>query len=419
MRIIWVGDAVVSTGFSLCTHNVCDVLHEMGHEVIVIGINHFGSPHDYPYKIYPAVDPFDGGRDAFGVGRLALLTQRLNPDVICILQDPWNIDGYLKELAALKKDCPEVTIPPVVAWCAVDSLNQRGDQLNGLSRLIVWTDFAAKELKKGGYKSDIDVVNLGVDLERFSPRDKEESRKIAGISNISVDSFVVGVVGRNQPRKRLDLTLSYFSAWIKSCGVDNAYLYLHVAPTGEQGCNIHSLVRYYGLGGKVVLSQPHIGHGIVGDEMAYIYSAFDVYMSTSQGEGWGLPCMEAMACGVPCIVPDWSALGDWPREAVVKVPCTSTALTAPLNSYPYTIGGVPDETEFVRALHNLYTSAAHRDVYRRRGPSLVAQERFRWPNIGGRFESILRSVVSNVPVEATPEPATSHGLRLVSAGGAE
>lgn len=410
MKVLWVGDAVVSTGFALCTHKVCDVLHAMGHEVHVLGINYFGDPHPYPYAIYPAVNPTEHGHDVFGCGRLPHLVAALKPDVVVLLNDPWNIPAYVKSVQAIKTQLPDFQMPKFVAWCAVDSDNQKGWELNGLlDRLIVWTDYAAQEMVKGGYKAEIDVVPLGVDTELFTRKDRDEARKVAlgTVTNLPEDPFIVGVVGRNQPRKRLDLTLRYFSSWLQREKATNAILYFHVAPTGEMGVDIASLTRYYNLTKNLIVHSPRIGPGVDPRLMPYVYSAFDVYMTTTQGEGWGLPCMEAMACGVPCIVPKWSALGDWTKNAAIQVQCTSTALTAPLNANPYTIGGIMDEESFCEEMSALYRSPIHRSIYSRRGAALVREERFQWNSIGTRFEGIIRAVTA--PSEATLEPAEKQG----------
>jgi glycosyltransferase involved in cell wall biosynthesis len=42
--------------------------------------------------------------------------------------------------------------------------------------------------------------------------------------------------------------------------------------------------------------------------MAELYSSFDVLLNPSMGEGFGVPILEAQACGVPAIVTDFSAM---------------------------------------------------------------------------------------------------------------
>jgi glycosyltransferase involved in cell wall biosynthesis len=213
------------------------------------------------------------------------------------------------------------------------------------------------------------------------------------------DAFIVGYVGRNQVRKRLDLTLGAFAEWIKRHDIRDAYLYLKIAPTGETGCDIRAVAAYYGpeLAGRILVSAPPAGFGDADDLMPLVYSAMDVFLTTTQGEGWGLPTMEAMACGVPCIVPDWSALGEWTEDAAVKVPCTSTALTAPLNRFPYTIGGVPDREATIEALHALYSDRKLRARYRAKGLALTARPEYQWQNVGVAFREALEAAVAALP----------------------
>jgi glycosyltransferase involved in cell wall biosynthesis len=40
------------------------------------------------------------------------------------------------------------------------------------------------------------------------------------------------------------------------------------------------------------------------EQFAKIYSACDLYVSASMGEGFGLPIIESMACETPCIAPN-------------------------------------------------------------------------------------------------------------------
>ncbi len=380
-KLLWVGDAVCDTGFARCTHKILDTLVSTW-DVSVLGLNYFGDPHKYPYDIYPCMP----GGDLYGIGRMSGLTDALKPDLIVIQQDPWNVPAYVKSLQTARIDIP------VVGFIAVDGLNCNGEALKDLTHAIFWTKFAENEAKKGGYKGPTSVIPLGVDLDVYKPRDRQEVRKLLKLNTATKldNAFIVGNINRNQPRKRLDLTVKYFCQWIKEYNIKDAFLFLHVCPTGELHCDLQQLMHYYGLRMRLIFSAPPVGSGLSEELLSSMYSIFDVQMTTTQGEGFGLPTLEGMACGIPQIVPRWSALGEWTAETAYQVPCTTTAIGPP---YVNVIGGIPDEEEFIVALNNLYQTVELRDAFSKHGLNLVNQECYRWSNIGKEFNEVITSVL--------------------------
>lgn len=395
-RVLWVGDAVAASGFARCTHAVCDYLHEEGWEVDVLGINYPGDPlpsHLYPYRIFPACS-IQNKNDPFGECRVPDFVTSRKYDVVVLLNDPWNIPRYVAQLKELEE------LPPVVGWLAVDAKNQKGGELSSLAHVVTFTDFGLEELRRGGYEGVGSVVPLGVDRSLFAPRDQAEARKVTPMSQIPADAFVVGVVARNQYRKRLDLSIEYFSEWVRTRGIEDAYLCIFAAGVGHNTAfyDLHSLARYHGPEGRYVLCLMDMRGAMPEEWMSYLYASFDVFLSTSQGEGWGLPVLEAMACGVPCIVPDWSGLGSWVGDAALKVPCTDTAINSPLNGYGYTIGGVPDRATTIEALDRLYRSADVHSRYRQLG--LECARELSWERTAKGMAEILRRVVDENAVNS-------------------
>jgi D-inositol-3-phosphate glycosyltransferase len=382
-RLLWIGDAGCDSGFARCTHHTLEVLRR-GWDVSVLGLNYRGDPHGYPYPIFPAAI----GGDFFGVRRLPEMLTKVQPEMIVIQNDPWNIPAYVSELKGRYTG-------KIVGAVAVDGKNCRGDALNGLTRAIFWTQFAQHEALLGGMTIPSGVVGLGVDLSIYKPASRTAARHAVGLPGVPDNAFIVGNVNRNQPRKRLDLTIAYVGEWVRMRGLRDVFLFLHVAPTGDHGYDCEQLACYHNLRGRLIFSEPEVWKGLAEEDLALTYQTFDVQLSTSQGEGWGLCTMEGMACGIPQIVPDWSALGEWPGDAVMKVPCP-TSITTPgrINS----IGGVADMTAVIAALDTMYDSH-HGQVwarYRQRGLGTVREDRFRWENVGLAFAEELDKCYGDV-----------------------
>ena len=79
--------------------------------------------------------------------------------------------------------------------------------------------------------------------------------------------------------------------------------------------------------------------------MATVYSAMDVLSSATMGEGFGVPIIEAQACGVPVIVGDWTSMPElvgagWTVSAHERV-------LTPMGAYQYlpTVEGVLEAME--------------------------------------------------------------------------
>lgn len=411
-KLLWIGDAGCATGFARATHQTLDTLrHE--YAVTVLGLNFHGSPvtaRQYPYPIWPAMPAV--GYDGFGVRALAQLLPTLEPSVIVIQQDPWNFPEYMRTIDAVCGAKQEKI--PVVGAVAVDGENCRGRDLNGLALAIFWTSFGERQARLGGFTGQSAIVPLGCDTEIYRPGDRREARIQLELPPRLFDKFIALNVNRNQPRKRLDLTVSYFAEWVRGYGgpdrgtplkIDDAFLYFHACPTGEQGYDVQQLMRYYGLYGdrtRLILAQPEIGNGVPESEVALTYNCADVMLTTTQGEGMGLPTLEGMACGIPQILPDHSAYGDWARDGALLVPCTEIACTP---NKINVIGRVVDRHPFIAALDAVYTNKktakTHndpmlgiRDRLSAAGLALANRPEYRWSNIGTAFGDAIRGAIS-------------------------
>jgi len=409
--ILFLGDAVVSSGFAKSTHSVCNYLFYHGWDVRVCGMNYYGqhmTAEDharYPYPIHPAFDPVHGPSSPDGSTLLPRLIYDYRPDIVVIQQDPWNIPTYTRAIDQAFSAIDRAT-PPIVGFLAVDGANQAGMPLNRLAAVATWTQYGLSELRSGGYTGPGYVIPLGVDTEVFRPLDRQAVRRKFAESvrampgkladDIDIETtFIVGFVGRNQPRKRIDLLLQSFSEWIRGIHgnepVANAMLVLHVGPTGDTGFDIPSLVRYWKLDGRTIVYTPEIGQGETEEWLCELYNTFDLFATCTQGEGFWLPGFEAAACGVPIVAPRYSAISELFGRSAMMAECVSTIASAPINGAMSTLGGLVSIIHFVEILNKMYSARSLRDGIAENCLRLSSE--YSWQSTGCHFEQMLRAIL--------------------------
>lgn len=388
-RLLWIGDAVAHTGFATVCHSVLAHLQN-SYDVSVLGINYFGDPHPYPYPIYPA--PIGG--DVFGIKRIPALLRQIRPHVTCIVNDPWLVRDYIEPLRTPVGQVNGVdAFTHRVAYMPIDGKNIQPDfmyKLNELDHGIFYTQFGLDEARKSGLTiSNTSIIPHGVDLKDFTPMSSDAAR--ARLSVVQKDWFVVGCVNRNQPRKRLDLALQYFAEFAKDKPATVKFFY-HGA-LQDMGWNILQLADYYGISERMIITDPNIttSVGVPREMLKFIYNTFDVQVTTTLGEGWGLTQHEGMACGVPQIAPNWSALGEWAKDGAVLIDCTGEqANSGGLN----TIGGIADKALFVAALNRMYYDKTYRKEMGTKALAVAKDPRFSWAAVSSQFDTVFKKVMS-------------------------
>lgn len=387
-KLLWIGDAVAHTGFATVCHNVLEHLQHQ-YDVSVLGINYYGDPHKYSYPIYPA--PMGG--DVFGINRVPSLLAQIKPHITCIVNDPWLVRNYIAPLRTSmgKLDNKDI-FTNIVAYMPIDGKNiQRAfiEPLNQIDHAIFYTQFGLDEAKNAGLQLDkTSIIPHGVDLTDFPRMNKKTAR--AKLPVLKDDWFVVGCVNRNQPRKRLDLALEYFADFAKD-KPDTVKFYYHGA-LQDVGWDILQLADYYGIGSRMIITDPNMttAVGVPYDFLRYIYNSFDIQVSTTLGEGWGLTQMEGMACGIPQIIPEWSALAEWAHDGALFVECTTRqANSGGLN----TIGGIADKDQFIAAMNKMYYDTNERQRIGQAGYDLVHQPQFLWKNVADQFDTVFKKVM--------------------------
>jgi glycosyltransferase involved in cell wall biosynthesis len=202
----------------------------------------------------------------------------------------------------------------IAAWVPVDHDPAPPLVLEALDRYkaqpIAMTRFGESQLREHGF--DPLYVPHGVDTEVYRPHD--DPRALKEKMGLDPDVFVVGMVGanmqQNPPRKAFPQVFQAFAQF--HAQHPDTFLYLHCETLGMyEGINLLHLAQACGIpagayGG--VAQDKYLVGTVTGPQMAGIYSIMDVLANPSYGEGFGVPIIEAQACGVPVIVTDWTSM---------------------------------------------------------------------------------------------------------------
>lgn len=75
------------------------------------------------------------------------------------------------------------------------------------------------------------------------------------------------------------------------------------------------------------------------DDMARLYNSCDCFVLPTRGEGWGLPVLEAMSCGMPTIVPLITGITEYAtKDSIIELNCTGTCEVEDPIFYEFTEG---------------------------------------------------------------------------------
>jgi len=157
---------------------------------------------------------------------------------------------------------------------------------------------------------NMECIKAGVDTNIYKPLPNKEELRIKYKLN---GKLVFGFVGRNQRRKCIPQLLKAFSKFSK--GKPDVCLLIHSEENAKTGWDMNCLLSKYELNDpelrkKAKLTKTHFSNQIrqliQPKQMNEIYNLFDYECHAVGGEGFGLPCIEAQAAGVPLIMTDYS-----------------------------------------------------------------------------------------------------------------
>lgn len=349
-RVLFVSEFTgLNTGYSVYTNELMKRLYATGKyelaELACYCPTDFHGLKDIPWKVYPNLPSNDQERAIyessptaeFGEWKFESVCLDFFPDIVCSIRDFW-MDAWI-DLSPFRRFYKTVMMP------TVDGSPQHPDWIDlykSTDVVLAYNDWSLELLRKEGGG----LINLhksappSADSEQFKfVSDKREHKSQLGIDP---DTFIIGMVARNQRRKLFPDLADAFKLLLSKLSAkqrEKTFLYWHTAYP-DLGWMIPQYIKNNGLSSKILFTYicqnckyfmpsfyrdvrsvcpncktgsmvfPFVQNGVGRDELGVIMGIFDAYVQYVTNEGFGLPIVEAAFCGNPVFATNYSAMED-------------------------------------------------------------------------------------------------------------
>lgn len=327
MKILTISDSPnLFSGLARVHRNVIDAFAEKGHQVLPCVW--FGYDNDtlqliQSKKITPPPIFYQSGeqkiqmlslykrkRDS-DIAALYEIIKTCKPDVVCTIGDYW--DFYYMQALKVKSDFK-------FKWLAyltieTDQIDEKMKPLFRYADVIAVPTRFGKNVLEAETDKPIKVVSYGVD-ETFS-RKSDEDRKVLREARDCDDKIRFITVAQNTSRKSLPLLMQAVRLICHRDPDRRMQFYVHSNLDGidrqeSSLFDLRSIARKLGVEDWFVFPEDCTSlfsapsDSFLCDE----YNSADFFITPSICEGYGLPIVEAMACGLPVIANAFSCMPD-------------------------------------------------------------------------------------------------------------
>lgn len=297
-----------ATGFGTVSRNIFEGLQNTGrYQVDVLGINYWGDPHQFPYRIWPTGT--NAQKDPYGRKKICSMIPQMEYDILFFLQDTFIMDFLPELIPHLKSQGKKFKS---ICYFPVDGVpkEQWIKNISVVDYPVAYSEFG-RDMSMQAFPEcpELDVIPHGVNTVDYAPLPKEQVEEFrTRYFDSHADKFIFMNLNRNQQRKDIPRTIQAFVEFRKQ--VPKSLLYLHMAQQ-DQGWDLPEVCKAYGLNNTDdVIFPQNFGpnQGYPRQIVNMLYNCVDAVISTTLGEGWGLSWSEAMAAKTPIIMPRNTAL---------------------------------------------------------------------------------------------------------------
>ena len=447
-RILFCSEATfLNTGYATYTREILNYLNSTG-KYEIAEMSSYGERDDpraanIPWKYYGVspntscepkatqeeMDAYNSsGTNQFGEWIFEHVCLDFLPDIVCDIRDFWMLD--FAERSPFRPYFNWVIMPTVDAR---PQARQWVSTYSGADACLTYSDWAGEVLKNqtGGKINYIGSAPPSAH-PAYAPVADKGAHKLSW--GINPEHKIIGTVMRNQRRKLYPDLFKAFRLFLDQSKRDDVYLYCHTSYP-DLGWDIPELILENNLSKKVyftyicpetkrpfpslfkgaVAQSPFTGkwgctlsnvkNGVSYEDLSSIQNLFDLYTQYANCEGFGLPYVEAAACGVPVCGTDYSAMESEIRK-LQGHPIKPAALYKELETG--CLRAVPDNQAAADYFQKFFEKSEEERKKEGERTRANFEKHFQWHLSGSKWEKIFDSMPERDIRQTWASPAKLH-----------
>ena len=291
-RVFWYSNHPdMPTGYGTQSRQVLRRLKRRGHDLAIHA--NYGGPAGM--SKWHGVPVFPAGFDGYSMDVIwGHWLQWADPEtILATLFDVWVLRNPQLE-----------QVERIVSWVPVDHAGLPADVHSWVARPNVTPVAMSKHGQRAMADRDVESVYIPHALEKHWKPSVFAEDPWPGRFVVTIPNANKGVL---PSRKAWGENLLAFAVFAKRH--PDVLLYLHTEVRSKAGIDLVALIDAAGVSRDQVTLVDQYDHriGVPDELMAKLYSRSDVLLSATAGEGFGLPVLEAQACGTRVVVSNFSA----------------------------------------------------------------------------------------------------------------
>lgn len=356
-KLLIISDNGIPSGYGRIADAIGTRLHKRGYQIFAASIAYDGLlPPHYEGQLLPYWVASMAGHTNWP-DQVAALINSVQPDLVWVVQDA----PYSEMVRNIPLDWSRFRF---IMTCAVDGVPVYPQWLKTAHKadaVFSISQFGVNALKKQGVEAKL--VQPGIEPDKFFQVPDAKRAEIRAKLGIAPDGFVLGVVAQNQGRKDIPAMVHGFYKF--AADKPNARLLLDMDRTSPAGWDIPGMIcepNGYDVS-KIIFRDQCVQAGVT--ELRERYNAMDAHAVLAHREGFGIPLVEAQACGVVSIAIDYCSgteiCGDGKGVLVKTMPYEMTS------TWGGAIDKLADIDDFVAGLQMLYDEPERRKLIADKG----------------------------------------------------